>query len=79
MLALFALICNCRITSVLVARLVLNLKLAAGKGHIADMHYSSHLEDLTALEYRVMGIAANEPEDLDSQISQTLHDNFQTG
>lgn len=58
----------------LVARLILNLKVAASKGHIADVTCSSYLETQTAIEYRVMGIAANKPEDLDIPMDDTLHD-----
>lgn len=59
----------CRVTSVLVSRLILNLKIAASQDHIPDVHCSSYLEHQTTMEYRIIGIAANKPEELDTMKS----------
>lgn len=46
------------------ARLILNLKIAATQDFITDIECTSYLEHLTRLEDRIMGIAANKPEEI---------------
>lgn len=55
---------SCRITSVLVARLILNLKIAGAQDYIGDVPCRTYLEDQTTLEDFIIGIVTNRPEDL---------------
>lgn len=51
-------------TSVLVSRLILNLKIAATQDYVSDLHGTSYLDHQTKLENRIVGIVANKPEGL---------------
>ena len=53
-----------RVTSVLVSRLILNLKIAATQDYGSDLRGTSYLDHQTKLEDRIVGIAANKPEGL---------------
>lgn len=63
-----------RITSLLVSRLILNLKVAATGDHVSDLHATSHLEQQTMLENRIIGIAANKPEEWKAPKRHILRD-----
>lgn len=60
------LICLSRITSVLVCRLILNLKMAASQNRLIDGDVTSYLNHQSPLEAYVIGNMANKPEDLNS-------------